>query len=326
MLRRNLLVVALVAAPALAACLPASQAEPVKSKPASAATTQQQTPPPSPTATPTPEPVRVPKHTRSFKDGGSYGMGMPVSLTFSKPVPNQKEVRQAIKVTSDAGQEVRGYWFSAYRLDFRPESYWIAGSSITVEGLGDKPMTFKIARQQIATVDAATKTMTVKRDGQTIRTIPITAGSAKNPTYNGDLVISEKAEKVHMDGKTVGLFKEEVDENGVKRPVLDAEGKPVPAYDIEDVPHAMRLSKSGTFIHGNYWQPKSVFGKANTSAGCIGLPDVKPGAAGEDTIAKWFYENSMVGDVVRVVNSPDGVIKPDNGLNSWNLEWSQWMK
>jgi len=26
-------------------------------------------------------------------------------------------------------------------------------------------------------------------------------------------------------------------------------------YDIPDVPHAMRLTTSGTFVHGNYWSP-----------------------------------------------------------------------
>ena len=28
-------------------------------------------------------------------------------------------------------------------------------------------------------------------------------------------------------------------------------------YDIPDVPHAMRLTTSGTFLHGNYWAPRA---------------------------------------------------------------------
>ncbi|MFD8789314.1 L,D-transpeptidase [Streptomyces vinaceus] len=310
MLRKKLLVAALVAAPALAACLPSTGGEPAKKTSDPPSVSQQPAPSSTPAGTPTPDPILIPKHALSVRDGGSYGMGMPVSLTFAKPVPNQKEVRQAVKVTSDAGQEVRGYWFSAYRLDFRPEFYWIAGSTITVEGLGDKPLKFTVKRQQIATVDVATKTLTLKRDGQVIKTIPITAGSSEHPTYNGDMVVSEMRRQVHMDARTVGINKDDG----------------TPAYDIPDVPHALRLSRSGTFLHGNYWKGKNVFGKANTSAGCIGLSDTKPGTADEDTIAKWFYENSMVGDVVRVVNSPDRQIKPDNGLNSWNLNWSQWLK
>lgn len=266
-----------------------------------------------PSLTSTQNIVTIPRHSLSFKDGSTYGMGMIVSLKFAKPVPNQKEVRQAVKVTSDSGQEVRAHWFSTTRLDFRSEAYWIAGSTVTVEGLGGKPLKFKVGRQQIATVDAATHTMTVKRDGRVIKTVSVTAGRSANPTYNGDMVITEKFAQVRMDASTVGIVGED--------------GKP--AYDIPDVPHAMRLSQSGTFIHGNYWKKKSVFGTQNTSAGCVGLFDVKPdetGKASADTEGKWFYESSMIGDVVRVMNSPDKVIKPDNGLNSWNLDWSQWVK
>ncbi|NEE53164.1 L,D-transpeptidase family protein, partial [Streptomyces sp. SID8455] len=72
-----------------------------------------------------------------------------------------------------------------------------------------------------------------------------------------------------------------------------------------------------TFIHGNYWG-KGIFGTANTSHGCVGLADVK-GANDANQPAAWFYNNSLVGDVVIVKNSPDKTITPDNGLNGWNM-------
>jgi hypothetical protein len=55
----------------------------------------------------------------------------------------------------------------------------------------------------------------------------------------------------------------------------------------------------------------------------VGLQDVKGGRA--DTPAKWFYDNSMIGDVVIVKNSPDKTVKPDNGLNGWNMSWGEWV-
>ncbi|MFJ6073936.1 hypothetical protein ACIQFU_24355 [Streptomyces sp. NPDC093065] len=39
---------------------------------------------------------------------------------------------------------------------------------------------------------------------------------------------------------------------------------------------------------------------------------------------KWFFDNSLVGDVVIVENSPDDTVAPDNGLNGWNMPWSEW--
>ncbi|MCX5194778.1 Ig-like domain-containing protein [Streptomyces sp. NBC_00249] len=254
------------------------------------------------------------------EEGETVGVGMPVSITFNKPIKDQKAVQAAISVTSSSGQEVVGHWFGNQRLDFRPEQYWQANSTITlklalqgvqgapgIQGAQNKTVTFKVGRSQVSTVDVKAKTMTVTRDGQVLKTIPISAGSPENPTYNGQMVISEKFKETRMDGSTVG-FK-------------NSEGKG--EYDIKDVPHAMRLSTSGTFIHGNYWGSDSIFGKVNTSHGCVGLNDAK-GANDPDQPGAWFFDNTLIGDVVTVVNSPDKTIKPDNGLNGWNMSWAEW--
>ncbi|WP_227049848.1 L,D-transpeptidase [Streptomyces pinistramenti] len=253
------------------------------------------------------------------EDGSTVGVGMPVSLRFDKPVKNKKDVESAIKVASSSNQKVVGHWFDDTRLDFRPQEYWKANSKVTmklnldgveassgVRGVQDKTVSFTVGRSQVSTVDANTHRMTVVRDGKTIRTIPISAGSADHPTYNGKMVISEKYKQTRMDGSTVGFTNN------------DGKGE----YDIPDVPHAMRLSTSGTFIHGNYWG-KGIFGSSNTSHGCIGLADAK-GAGDPSTDGAWFFDHSLTGDIVHMVNSPDKTIQPDNGLNGWNMSWQQW--
>jgi lipoprotein-anchoring transpeptidase ErfK/SrfK len=254
------------------------------------------------------------------EDGSTVGVGMPVSINFNKAITDKKAVQSGITVTSSSGQEVVGHWFNGQRLDFRPDQYWQEGSTVTLKlnldgvegadgvfGVQQKTVTFKIGRNQVSTVDASAKTMTVTQDGKTIKTIPISAGAPDNPTYNGQMVISEKFKETRMDGSTVGFKKK------------DGKGE----YDIKDVPHAMRLSTSGTFIHGNYWGADSIFGSANTSHGCVGLNDVK-GAGDPNQPAAWLYNNTIVGDVVIVKNSQDRTIQPDNGLNGWNLNWSAW--
>ncbi|GHJ39721.1 lipoprotein [Streptomyces sp. TS71-3] len=250
-------------------------------------------------------------------DGGTtVGVGMPVSFTFNKAITDRKAVQSGIKVTSSSGQEVVGHWFGGNRLDFRPQSYWQAGSRVTMKihldgvegaqgvyGVQDKTVTFTVGRSQVSTVDARTQTMTVVRDGKTIRTVPISSGSPQHTTYNGQMVISQKFIQTRMQGSTVGFGGE---------------------YDIPDVPHAMRLTNSGTFIHGNYWYSRGnpPFGRQGTSHGCVGLQDVQ--GAGAATSAEWFYDHSLIGDVVTVKNSPDRTVAPDNGLNGWNMSWSAW--
>jgi hypothetical protein len=250
-------------------------------------------------------------------NGTTVGVGMPVSFSFDKAISDKKAVQSHITVTSSTGQQVVGHWFGAQRLDFRPEEYWKAGSKVTMKidldgvkgangahGVQKKTVTFTVGRSQVSTVDVGTQTMSVVRDGAPLKSVAISSGSAQHTTYNGQMVITEKFTQTRMNSRTVGLGGE---------------------YDIPDVPHAMRLTQSGTFIHGNYWYNKGnpPFGREGTSHGCVGLADAR-GAQG-DTPAKWFYDNSLVGDVVIVKNSPDKTVAPDNGLNGWNLGWSEWI-
>ncbi|MFI0959797.1 Ig-like domain-containing protein [Streptomyces sp. NPDC021080] len=243
------------------------------------------------------------------------GVGMPVSINFTKPVTDRAAVEKAITVTAEPAVEVVGHWFGNTRLDFRPAEYWAAGTKITlslrlkdvegtdgVYGVQSKDVTFRIGRRQVSTVDLAKKTMTVERDGATLASYPVSGGAPAHTTWSGIMVISERFRETRMESSTVGLGDE---------------------YDIADVPHAQRLTTSGTFVHGNYWASASVFGSSNTSHGCVGLHDTK--GANDSSVAGYrFYESSMLGDVVVVENSGERTVEASNGLNGWNLSWADW--
>ncbi|PZT76764.1 MULTISPECIES: L,D-transpeptidase [unclassified Streptomyces] len=244
----------------------------------------------------------------------TVGTGMIVSFEFSRPVTRRAAVERAIRVTADPPVAVVGHWFGRSRLDFRPAAYWEPGTEVTVDiglrdvegapgvyGSQDKTVRFTVGREQISRVDVAAHTMEVRRDGELVSTLPVTAGSDSTRTYNGRMVVSEMREVTRMNGDTVGFGGE---------------------YDIKDVPHAIRLTRSGTFLHGNYWSGDEVFGSTNVSHGCIGLRDVRGGSG--STPAGWFFDRTLVGDVVEVVNSGDRTVAPDNGLGGWNLTWNQW--
>ncbi|MFI5818284.1 Ig-like domain-containing protein [Streptomyces rishiriensis] len=254
------------------------------------------------------------------EDGSTVGVGMPVSINFNKAITDKAAVQKGVTVTSTSGQEVVCHWFSTQRMDCRPQDYWKENSTVTLKlsldgvegakgvfGVQQKTITFKVGRNQVSYVDAKTKQMKVTHNGAVVKTIPISAGSPDNKTYEGQMVMSEKFKETRMNGATVGF--------------TDDDGKG--EYDIKDVPHAIRLTNSGTFVHGNYWGAKSIFGSVNTSHGCVGLSDTK-GADDKGTAGYWFYTNSIVGDVVVVKNTGDKTVAPDNGLNGWNMDWAQW--
>ena len=249
----------------------------------------------------------------NINPGSTYGVGMEVSIHFSKPVADQAAAHKGITVTASNGVEVAGHWFGNQRIDFRPENYWAPGTKVTlhlrlngvqmspgVYGQQSKDVSFTIGRSQTSVADNKTKMLKIFRDGKLYKQYPASLGDAQHTTYNGKMVIEEKSLVVDMDSRTVNLGN---------------------AYHIKDVPHGMRLSDSGTFLHGNYWSPDAP-GHTNVSHGCVGLRDVKGG--GSDTPAGWFFDRSLVGDVVEVVHSKDKKVAPDNGLGGWNMTWKAW--
>ncbi|MFF8815025.1 L,D-transpeptidase [Streptomyces pactum] len=244
----------------------------------------------------------------------TVGTGMIVSLAFNRPIADRAAVERGISVTARPATEIAAHWFGDRRLDFRPRTYWRPGTEVTmrlrlrdvraapgVYGVQHRTVRFTVGRSQISTVDAAAHTMTVTRDGRRTAVLPVTTGAAGHETWNGRMVVMERLPETRMDGSTVGFGGE---------------------YDIADVPHALRLTTSGTFLHGNYWAAPETFGSVNSTHGCVGLRDVRGGSS--RTAAGWFYDRTLIGDVVEVVNSRERQVAPDNGLGGWNMSWSSW--
>ncbi|WP_406203199.1 Ig-like domain-containing protein [Kitasatospora sp. NBC_01560] len=249
----------------------------------------------------------------NIADNATYGVGMIVSVVFNKDVKNKDAVVKGITFDTGNGAatEIKGHWFGARRLDFRPAEYWKPGTKVTIKyrlknvevapgiyGDVDKDEPFTIGRSQVSTADAKSHQMTVVRDGQST-TVPVTLGADATPSWGGTMVVMSKEKVTRMNSQTVGLGGE---------------------YDIQDVPHAMRLTTSGTFVHGNYWA--NPFGKTNASHGCVSMADEKGGS--DSSVAGKFFNDSMVGDVVKIVNSKEKTVSPDNGLGGWNIDWANW--
>ncbi|WP_233533855.1 Ig-like domain-containing protein [Kitasatospora sp. SolWspMP-SS2h] len=259
-------------------------------------------------------PAKTASTNDNIADNGTYGVGMIVSVSFGKPIKNKDAVLAGISVTGSDGTVAKGHWFTNQRLDFRPEQFWKPGTKVTVKyrlknvevapgvyGDIDKDEPFTIGRYQVSTVDAAAHTMTVDHGGGKTESIPITAGNDQNASWNGTMVISSKEKVTRMNSATVSNVKGD-------------------EYDVPDVPHAMRLTSTGTYVHGNYWS--TAFGKSNASHGCVGMADVKGG--GDSTAAGKFFNSSIIGDVVRIKNSKGQTVAGDNGWSGWTVPWSKW--
>ncbi|XAS64995.1 Ig-like domain-containing protein [Micrococcaceae bacterium Sec5.8] len=244
-------------------------------------------------------------------DGMKVGVAQPLQITFSEPVLNRDAVEKAIKISSTSGQAGAFHWFSNTMVRYRPESFWAANSTITMDlqlfgvdlgngqiGNFNKKVTVHIGDKKVGIADATAHTFTASINDQKAGQWPATMGDTRFPSARGYLVFMEKYRVEHMDASTIGL-----------KP-----GDPA-YYGQLDVNYATRLTPSGEFIHQATESAMPYLGAANLSHGCIGL--------GPDG-AKWVFENMTTGDVVQVVNTDGDFAAVDDGYGDWNIPWAQY--
>ncbi|MFS0715874.1 Ig-like domain-containing protein [Arthrobacter sp. 1P04PC] len=244
-------------------------------------------------------------------DGMKVGVAQPIQITFSEPVLNRDAVEKAIKITSTSGQPGEFHWFSNTMVRYRPENFWAANSTITMDmqlfgvdlgkgqiGNFNKKVTIHIGDKKTAIADATAHTFKAFINDQQVGEWPTTMGDTRFPSARGYLVLMEKYRVEHMSAASIGL-------------------KPGdPAYYGElDVNFATRLTPSGEFIHQATDSALPYIGKTNLSHGCIGL--------GPDG-AQWVFDNMTAGDVVQVVNTEGDFAAFDDGYGDWNIPWAQY--
>ena len=151
-------------------------------------------------------------------DGEVVGVGQPVAVRFDENIPNRLAAEKAIKVTTNPPVEGAFYWLSNREVRWRPAQYWKPGTTVDVavntygvdlgDGLfGQENVTthFTIGDEVIATADDNTKIVTVRRNGEVIKTMPISMGKNSTPTNNGTYIIGDRFSHMVMDSSTYGV-------------------------------------------------------------------------------------------------------------------------
>jgi len=248
----------------------------------------------------------------SPRDGGTVGVGMPITLTLDRSLKKDKAkaaFERTLAVEVD-GVEADGawHWMSDRVVEYRPQTYWPGHATITVTadlkgkqiasgvwGEQDRTTSFQTGVARISYVDIRTLEMKVTEDGKAVKKIPVTTGKEGFETRSGIKVISTKERTRLMDAATGGT-----DEND-------------PEYYRLEVDYAMRLTNSGEFIHAAPWSVTSQ-GEASVSHGCTGMSTAD---------AKWLYERTRIGDVV-VYRGSTRPMETWNGIGIWNYSWRDW--
>src|SRR4051812_2049926 len=237
--------------------------------------------------------------------GQTYGVGMPIILSFDRPVSNRKAVERALQVRTSRRVTGSWYWDERCRtapvcLYFRTHRYWHPHTRVSltahldgVEGApgvyGHHTLTqkFKIGRRLTTFVNTAGHSMDVYRAGKQVARWPISSGKPGDDTANGNYLAIEKGNPVEMKG---------------------------PGYDIT-VPFSVRITWSGEYLHAAPWSVGAQ-GSTNVSHGCVNMAPAD---------AETYYNMVVPGDPVKVIGSSRAGTW-DNGWTMWFMRWKRWLR
>jgi lipoprotein-anchoring transpeptidase ErfK/SrfK len=247
-------------------------------------------------------------HTEIFEgDDATYGVGMPIILTFDEPITNKAAVERSLQLTTSKPVTGAWYWDGDERLDFRPRDYWPADTTVTfhghldgveggdgIYGTHNLAQTFNIGQSVIAVASTSAHRTLIYIDGKLTYTWPISSGRENMPTPDGTYLSVEKHNPVRMIG-------------GGK--------KGSPGYYNELVNYAVRFTFSGDYYHSAPWSVVNQ-GVSNVSHGCVNL-------APED--AKIYYQMAIPGNPITITSSSKQG-RWDDGWTDWFLSWSDYLK
>lgn len=269
------------------------------------------------------QPAQTVRVTSLLSDGETYGVGMPIVLFFSPMPTDSSAFTKAVKVTVN-GQPVNGAWFwsqptadevrtHTIEAHFRPQNYWAANAKVHVDipigglsagqGLSYSgkltSLDFNIGPKHVSVINGSGEKMRVYSDGQLVRTIQVSLGKSKTPTFTGVKVVMQKGEQTPGSSKL--------------RP-SGAVRMRGPGYD-EIVDWSVRITRSGEYVHAAPWN--SRIGQQSTSNGCTNLTVAD---------AKWYYGFARIGDVLQYANTGGKQMPPSDGFGDWNVPWTLWQE
>lgn len=252
------------------------------------------------------KPQRLTRASMNIGDHQTYGIAMPIKVTFSSPVQDKASVQKAMTVKTSVPTEGAWAWLSDREAHWRPREYFKPNTEVSVDvdvygvpfgggayGAEDVHVQFKIAdRALVAKANTQTHRFEIYRDGALLHDFPASYGMESDKraeTKGGIHVVQQKEAARKMSN---------------------------PVFGYKDVPvtWAVLISQNGEFVHENNGTIPSQ-GKANVSHGCANL---------SGTDAKTFYDLTMIGDPVEVVGSSQPLQASDGDYYDWAFDWATW--
>ena len=243
------------------------------------------------------------------------GIAMPLRIEFKDDGDNPEvipeefraEVERRMQVRTEPPQEGSWHWRSGWEVHYRPEEFWQPGTRINYRistgGLpvgddrylrNDLNVSLSVGGDIRLEVDQQAGQMTVREDGEVVRTIPVSLGRSDFPSSSGTFVIMEKYRETVFD--------------------TFAELGPDEGYRV-DIEYAMRYTTRGEFIHATVRSGEEL-GAENVTHGCINMSMDN---------AEWLFAlTHRWGDPVTIEGTTRRY-QSGNGWTDWNLDWEDYL-
>jgi lipoprotein-anchoring transpeptidase ErfK/SrfK len=256
----------------------------------------------------------------TLDNGATYGVGIVPVVHFDETITDKAAAQRALQVITTPHVAGVWYWADDQDVHFRPETYWPAGTKVTVKanlfgvkvgpglyGQANASSSFTVGASHVAVADDTTHNVKVYFSGKLMRTMNTSMGQHSGETVKGNYISF-----FTMDGTYTVL---EHDDPAIMSSA--SYGLPANApggYGPEPIYYATKISTDGIYLHeldSTVWaQDNGV----DVSHGCLNLNQ-------ENAI--WYYNHSQIGDVVEIKHNGGPTIQLwQNG--DWSVPWAIW--
>lgn len=250
-------------------------------------------------------PERLISGQLNVADNATYGIAMPIALTFTSRVINKAAVQKTLSVHLSVPTEGSWAWLDDTTVHWRPKTYFAPNTRVSVIaklygvamgggafGGDDISSTFAIGRSYVLRGDTRTHRLVAYANGLQVADYPASYGLDSDPgrmSHSGTHVVMSKYPVFYMSN---------------------------PRYHYKNVEarSAVRISDNGEFIHSAPWSVGQQ-GRTNSSHGCVNLSPAN---------AATVYDTVLPGDPVEITGSPRQLSARDGDYYDWAIPWSTW--
>jgi lipoprotein-anchoring transpeptidase ErfK/SrfK len=231
----------------------------------------------------------------------TYGVGMPIMITFSSPVTRRAAVEKAIEIKASRPVVGSWMWDGNQALDFRTQVYWPQHTNVSfvahfnglefapgVFGTANLSQGFHIGNSLIGVTSTRTHKTRIYWKNKLFGVWPDSSGMPGDDTADGTYLTIEKANPTLMSG---------------------------PGYKNVPVYWSVRFTWSGNYYHAAPWSLYQQ-GFTNVSHGCVNLSPAN---------AQTYYNWAVPGDPITITGSPSTGIWND-GYTEWFYSWKQLLR